>query len=191
MTPTSKLALIALTALFALTACSTEAPAPALSPVAPSAPVAAAPKPPAAPKTDAEKTVLDIALGSPDHTTLVAAVKATGLASALGSPGGVYTVFAPTNAAFDKLPAGTLDTLLKPENKAQLKSIVQHHAAVPIMDLKDFKDGQVVGMSDGTSVTMHVVDGKVMVDNAAILGTVRGMNGVVYVVDTVLLPPTK
>jgi uncharacterized surface protein with fasciclin (FAS1) repeats len=157
----------------------------------PPAAVAPKPAPPAAPKSDAEKTVLDIALGSPDHTTLVAAVKATDLAGALGSPGGIYTVFAPTNAAFDKFPAGTLDSLLKPESKAALKSIVQHHAAVPIMEAKDLKDGQVIGMSDGTSVTIHIVDGKMMVDGATIVGSVRGMNGVVHVVDAVLLPPKK
>lgn len=176
--------------LLLLAACSTPAPAPQAT-----APAVVAPAPkaaaPAKPKTDAEKTVLDIALGSPDHTTLVAAVKATDLATALGSPGGIYTVFAPTNDAFGKLPAGTLDSLLKPESKADLKKIVQHHACVPILELKDLKDGQTIGMSDGTTVTAHVTDGKVMIDGANILGTVRGMNGVVYVVDTVLLPPAK
>ena len=176
---------------FLLAGCSAEkpaAPAPAPTPVAKVAPP---PPAPARPKTDAEKTVLDVALGSPDHTTLVAAVKATDLATALGSPGGIYTVFAPTNAAFDQLPPGTLDSLLKPEKKADLKKIVQHHACVPIIQQADMKDGQVVPMSDGTSVTLHVKDGKVMVDDANILGTVKAMNGVVYVVDKVLLPPAK
>lgn len=181
---------IPLIALIALAACSTP-PAPT-APATPPAPAVAAPAPaPAGPKADADKTVLDVALGSPDHTTLVAAVKATGLAAALGSPGGIYTVFAPTNAAFEKLPPGTLDSLLKPEAKADLKKIVQHHACVPILELKDIKDGQSISMSDGTAVTAHVTDGKVMIDGANVLGTVKAMNGVVYVVDSVLLPPAK
>lgn len=176
--------------LFTL-ACASEAPAPAQ----PTMVMPNVPKPaeqaPAAPKLDKDKTVLDVALGSPDHTTLVAAVKATDLAHALGSPGGVYTVFAPTNAAFDKLPAGTLDELLKPEKKADLKKIVQHHAAVPVMDIPDLKDGQVIPMSDGTTVTIHVADGKVKVDDANVVGTVHALNGVVHVIDAVLLPPAK
>lgn len=143
------------------------------------------------PKSDAEKTVLDIALGSPDHTTLVAAVAATDLGTALGSRGGIYTVFAPTNAGFDKLPAGTVESLMEPEKKADLRRIVQHHASVPIVNYNDFRDGQVIGMSDGTAVTMHVRDGKVMVENANIIASVHGMNGVVHVVDAVLLPPAK
>ena len=116
-------------------------------------------------------------------------MKATDLAPALGSPGGIYTVFAPTDAAFAELPPGTLDELLKPENKAKLKAIVQHHACVPIIEQKSMTDGQKVGMSDGTSLTLHVKDGKVMVENATILGEVHAVNGVVYVVDKVILPP--
>lgn len=142
-------------------------------------------------KTDAEKTVLDVAVGSPDHTTLVAAVKATDLVNALASPGGIYTVFAPTDAAFAELPPGTLEELLKPEKKAALKLIVQHHAMVPIIEQSAMKDGDVLEMSDGTSVTLHLVDGKIQVDNANILGEVKTVNGIVYVVDKVLLPPAK
>ncbi len=173
--------------MFVLYACGSKEPAPAsLLPDKPAASAEA--QAPAAPKPESERTVLDIALGSPDHTTLVAAVKATDLAGALGSPGGIYTVFAPTNAAFDKLPPGTLDELLKPEKKADLKKIVQHHAMVPILETAAMQDGQVLSMSDGSSVTLHVQDGKVMVDDANIVATVKGMNGVVHVVDAVLLP---
>lgn len=174
--------------LLPLLACS-EAPAPKAA--APT-PVAAAPKPappPAKPKSDAEKTVLDVALGSPDHKTLVAAVQATDLGPALGSPGGIYTVFAPTDAAFAALPAGTLDELLKPEKKSQLKAIVQHHATVPIVDANGLTDGMVLKMSDGTAVTVTLKDGKPTVDGANILGSVHAVNGVVHVVDKVLLPP--
>lgn len=182
-------------ALALLVSCGGAPPAPPSKPpeaAHAAAPAAAAPAAtPARPKTDAEKTVLDVAVGSPDHTTLVAAVKATDLVNALASPGGIYTVFAPTDAAFAALPAGTLDELLKPEKKSTLKLIVQHHAAVPIIEQKDMKDGQVVSMSDGTTVTLHVKDGKVMVNDANILGEVHAVNGVVYVVDKVLLPGAK
>ncbi len=177
--------------LLVLVGCAGDATPPKSAVVAPVATVNAATATPPAPKSDGEKTVYDVALGSPDHTTLVAAVQATELVNALSSPGGIYTVFAPTNAAFDKLPPGTLDSLLTPEKKPDLKKIVQHHAAVPVVGLGDFKDGQVIGMSDGTSVTMHVTDGKVMVDSATILGSIHGMNGVDHVVDTVLLPPSR
>ncbi len=143
----------------------------------------------AKPKTDAEKTVLDIALGSPDHSTLVAAVSAAGLADALGSPGGIYTVFAPTTAAFEKLPVGTVEGLLKPEKKGDLKKIIQHHAAVPIVPMAQMQDGGTLTMADGTKVTFKREGDKVTVEGANILGTVNAVNGVVYVVDSVILPP--
>jgi len=142
-------------------------------------------------RADNEKTVVDVAVGSKDHTTLVAALKAADLVESLDSPGGVYTIFAPTNAAFDKLPKGTVEGLLKPEKKADLKNILQHHAGVPIMQLKDMKDGQTMGMADGTKVTFHVKDGKYMVNDANIVASVPAMNGIVHVIDGVLLPPSK
>lgn len=150
--------------------------------------VAPAPAAPAKPKSPAEMTVLDIAAGSPDHTTLAAAVKAAGLVDALNSPGGIYTVFAPNDAAFKALPAGTVEGLLVPEKKADLKLILQHHAMVPIVEKKDMKDGMVLNMSDGKSITLHVSGETIKADEATILGEVRGVNGVVYVVDKVILP---
>lgn len=175
-----------------LTACGGDTEAPAPTTGAAKAPPVSAPAPaPAAapkPKSDAEKTVADVAVGSPDHTTLVTALQAAGLVAALNSPGGIYTVFAPTNAAFDKLPPGTVEGLLVPEKKADLKKILQHHAAVPILLTKDMKDGETMTMSDGTKVTFHVKDGKVMVNDANIIGSVNAVNGVVHVVDGVLLP---
>ena len=173
----------------------------ACGPTAPSAPsrslvMATTPIPPAAAvvapaKADSEKTVVDIAVGSPDHTTLVTAVSAAGLVPALSSPGGIYTVLAPTNEAFAELPKQTLEDLLKPEHKADLKRILQHHAGVPIVQTKDMQDGQTMTMSDGTKVTFHVQGDKVMVDGATILGSVTGANGVVHVIDKVLLPPAQ
>jgi uncharacterized surface protein with fasciclin (FAS1) repeats len=151
--------------------------------------VAAAAAPAERPK--GSNTVVDVALGSPDHTTLVAALKAGDLVEALDSPGGVYTIFAPTNAAFAKLPKGTVEDLLKPEKKADLRRVLQHHAAVPSLQVKDMHDGQSLAMSDGTKVTFHVKGGKVSVDDANIVGSVTASNGVVHVVDTVILPPAK
>jgi len=144
------------------------------------APAAAAPK--------KGNTVVDVAVGSPDHTTLVAALKAADLVVSLASPGGVYTVFAPTNAAFDKLPKGTVEGLLKPEKKADLVSILKHHAAVPTLTLKDMRDGESIAMADGTKVTFHVKDGKTFVNDVAIVASITASNGIVHVVDGVILP---
>lgn len=154
------------------------------------APVAKAPAP-AKPKSDAEKTVADVAAGSPDHTTLVAALSQAGLVPALASPGGIYTVFAPTNAAFEKLPPGTVEGLLKPESAEDLKRILKHHDAVPIVPLADMKDGGTLTMSDGTVVTFRRDGDTVTVDGARILGSVNAVDGVVPVVDSVILPPSK
>jgi uncharacterized surface protein with fasciclin (FAS1) repeats len=145
------------------------------------------------PKPDANKpadqlTVADIAVGSPDHTTLVTALAAAGLVDALASPGGVYTVFAPTDAAFAKLPAGTVEGLLAPEKKDALTKILRHHATVPILMPADLKDGTELSMSDGTKVTLHVQGDQIRIDDANVVATVKGMNGVVYVIDGVLLP---
>ncbi len=179
----------------ALFGCGKEAP-----PAAPAAePAAAAPAPAPAPAAEAPKveearpdlggTVSGVAAASKDHTTLVAALKAADLVGVLASPGGAYTVFAPTNAAFDALPTGTVETLLKPENKGELQRILKHHAGVPVKQLKDLKDGETLSMADGSVVTFHVsADGKVKVDDANVIGTVQASNGVIHVVDAVILP---
>lgn len=147
--------------------------------------------PTAAAKPSGIKTVVDVAVGSPDHTTLVAALKAADLVTSLASPGGVYTVFAPTNAAFDKLPKGTVEGLLKPEKKADLTAILKHHAAVPMLQKGDMKDGATLSMADGTTVTFHVKDGKTMVNDATIVASYPAANGIVHVIDTVLVPTPK
>lgn len=174
-----------------LAACSAP-PTPAPPPPAPAATAPSRPSrpPPSADKPAEEKTVADIAVGSPDHTKLVAALTAAGLVDALASPGGVYTVFAPTDAAFDKLPAGTVEKLLEPASKPQLQKILKHHALVPILERKDLADGQELSMSDGTKVTVHLQGDDFTVGDAKVLGAVRGMNGIVYVIDSVLLPPS-
>ncbi|CAG0981442.1 Immunogenic protein MPT70 [Myxococcaceae bacterium] len=133
-------------------------------------------------------TVTDVASASKDHTTLVKALEAADYAVALRNPG-PFTVFAPTNAAFEKLPPGTLDTLMKPENKGKLEKILQHHVLLSTYEKGWFKDGQSVSMVDGTKATMHVADGKVKIDGAEVVASVRCGNGIVHVVDAVVLPP--
>lgn len=143
---------------------------------------------PAAAQDYGAKTVVDVAADSKDHTTLVAALEAADYVVALRNPG-PFTVFAPTNAAFAALPPGTLETLLKPENQAKLAKILQHHVVLSTYETSWFKDGQSVGMVDGTKATMHVQDGKVKIGDATIVASVRAGNGIVHVVDAVVLPP--
>jgi uncharacterized surface protein with fasciclin (FAS1) repeats len=137
-----------------------------------------------------QKTVVQIAVGSPDHTTLVVALQAAGLVDVLANPG-PFTVFAPTNAAFDKLPKGTVDELLKPEKKRDLKNILQHHVTVSMYKTESFKDGQTLSMANGDQTKFSVKNGQVMIGEANIVGTVQGSNGIVHVIDAVLLPPAK
>ncbi|MBS1951851.1 MAG: hypothetical protein OJF59_001496 [Cytophagales bacterium] len=137
-----------------------------------------------------EKNVVQVAVSSADHTTLVTAVKAAELVDAL-SNAGPFTVFAPTNEAFNQLPAGTVEGLLKPEKKSDLQNILQYHVAVGVYHLENLADGQTLGMVNGDNVTFAVKDGKVTINGAAIKGTVKGSNGIVHVIDKVLLPPTK
>lgn len=157
--------------------------APAAEAAAPAAP---APGPESRP--DFAGTVAGIAAGSKDHTTLVAAVKAAELLVVLASPGGAYTVFAPTNEAFAKLPPGTVEGLLKPEQKEALQGVLKHHTMVPVRQVAEFKDGEVLNMADGGKLTVAVKDGKVSIDGANILGSVQASNGIVHVVDAVLVP---
>lgn len=99
------------------------------------------------------KDVVKVAVGSPDHTTLVAAVKQAELVNAL-SNAGPFTVFAPTNAAFDKLPAGTVDGLMKDDQKEALQDILQYHVTTSSLSAEMLQDGQVLGMVNGGSVTV-------------------------------------
>lgn len=136
---------------------------------------------------DSQKDVVKVAIGSPDHTTLVTAVKAAELVDVL-SNAGPFTVFAPTNAAFAKLPPGTVDGLLKPEKKEALQDILQFHVAVAVYKTDMLQDGQVLSMANGGNVTIGVKDGKVTVNGANIIASVPASNGIVHVIDAVLLP---
>ena len=136
---------------------------------------------------DDPKDIVDIAVASKDHTTLVAAVKAADYVTALKNPGPL-TVFAPTNAAFDKLPKGTVEELLKPEKKGELERLLQYHVTPSVYELKWLKDGQKLGQANGGKVTIAVKNGKVTVNGANVLASIRASNGIVHVIDAVLIP---
>lgn len=134
-----------------------------------------------------QKDIVKIAVGSKDHSTLVTALQAADLVNSLANAG-PFTVFAPVNAAFDKLPAGTVDDLLKPENKSKLAKILQHHVAVAVYNNEMLTDGRVLGMVDGSNVTVSNKNGEISIDGAKILASVPASNGIVHVVDAVILP---
>ena len=134
------------------------------------------------------KDIVDIAIGSTDHTTLVAAVTAAGLVETLKGAG-PFTVFAPTNAAFSALPAGTVDGLLKPESKAALTNILTYHVVAGSVKAADLKDGQKVKTLQGEELTVTIKKGKVMINGANVTAAdLTGSNGVVHVIDAVLMP---
>lgn len=136
---------------------------------------------------EARPTVLHIAIGSNDHTTLVAAVQAAELENVLVNTGPLM-VFAPTNAAFDALPAGTVDDLLKPENKEKLAFILKHHVT-PGNYSKDFlKKFKTLGQASNENISVEVKGEDVYVGGAKILASVPAGNGIVHVVDKVILP---
>ncbi|GAB4117966.1 MAG: fasciclin domain-containing protein [Thermoflexibacter sp.] len=138
---------------------------------------------------DSQKDVVKVAVGSSDHTTLVTALKAAEYVDAL-SNAGPFTVFAPTNEAFNKLPAGMVEGLLKPEKKADLRTILEYHVYLGVINTDMMQDGQTLGQASGHNITLSVKDGKVIVNNSAnIIASIRATNGVIHVIDAVLLPP--
>lgn len=132
------------------------------------------------------KDIVEVAVGSKDHSTLVVALKAAGLVETLSGPG-PYTIFAPTNAAFDKLPKGTVENLLKPENKLKLKSILEHHAAAPAYSPSILSELTDLDMVDGPKLKVAMKDGDVYVDDVKIEAALATKNGVIYIVNSVLL----
>ncbi|MBV1924416.1 MAG: fasciclin domain-containing protein [Flavobacteriaceae bacterium] len=139
---------------------------------------------------EGKPNVLNIAIGSPDHTTLVAAVQAAELENALVNAGPLM-VFAPTNDAFAALPEGTVENLLKPENKDALANILKYHVT-PGNYSKDFlKKFKKLGQANNGYVTVEVKGDDVYVGGAKILGSVPAGNGIVHVIDKVMLPPSE
>ena len=139
------------------------------------------------------KNIIQNAVNSKDHTTLVAAVKAAGLVDTLEGKG-PFTVFAPTNAAFGKLPAGTVDTLVKPENKPALTKILTYHVVPRRLDASSLADGKKLKTVEGEELTVKKAGDKVMIVDAkggsstVTISNVNQSNGVIHVVDTVLMP---
>jgi uncharacterized surface protein with fasciclin (FAS1) repeats len=139
------------------------------------------------------RNIIQNAVNSKDHTTLVAAVKAAGLVSTLEGKG-PFTVFAPTNSAFGKLPAGTVDNLVKPENKPALTRILTYHVVPGRLEASSLSDGKKLKTVEGEDLTVKRSGDKVMIidakgDSAAItIPNVNQSNGVIHVVDTVLMP---
>ena len=136
------------------------------------------------------KTIVSIASGNKNFSTLVTALKAADLVETL-SASGPFTVFAPTNAAFAKLPKATLANLLKPENKEQLQKILTYHVVSGTVTSNKLKSGRVATV-EGSNVTVRIRGKKVRVNNAnVIMADVKASNGTIHAIDTVLMPPTK
>ena len=145
---------------------------------------------PAANSAESKKDVVDVAVASKDHKTLVTAVTAADLVGVLKNQG-PFTVFAPTDEAFSKLPAGTVEGLLKPEKKETLQDILQYHVSLGVFNDKLLTDGEIIGQANGDNVTVSNKNGKISINGANIVGTVVATNGIVHVIDKVLLPPEK
>ena len=134
-----------------------------------------------------EKTIVEVASESGQFKTLVSAIKAADLADTLSGTG-PFTVFAPTDDAFDKLPAGTVENLLKPENKQKLRDLLTYHVVPGKVMAADVKSGPVKTVN-GKSVALKAEDGKVTVDDAHVTkADINASNGVIHVIDTVLMP---
>ena len=139
------------------------------------------------------RNIIQNAVNSKDHTTLLAAVKAAGLVKTLEGKG-PFTVFAPTNAAFDKLPAGSEYSLVKPENKATLTKILTYHVVPGKLDASDLTDGRKLKTVEGEELTVKRDGGKIWIIDAkgdksmVSISNVHQSNGVIHVVDTVLMP---
>ncbi|GGI23714.1 MULTISPECIES: fasciclin domain-containing protein [Bradyrhizobium] len=139
------------------------------------------------------KTIVANAVHSRDHTTLVAAVKAAGLVDTLSGPG-PFTVFAPTNSAFAKLPKGTVETLVKPENKSTLTKILTYHVVPGKLEAEDLTDGQRLTTVEGEQLTVRKAGSRTMIVDAKggtstiTIPDVNQSNGVIHVVNTVLMP---
>lgn len=135
------------------------------------------------------KNIIDNAMSSKDHTTLVAAIEAADLDNTLKGSG-PFTVFAPTNAAFDLLPKGTVDTLLKPANKEKLKSVLTYHVVPGVYKKADIKNGTKLMTINGEELTFSKMNGNWYINDSALISIadVVSSNGVTHVIDTVLMP---
>ena len=183
------IAATAVVAVISLAGCSsstTTAAKPVAATTTAPAPVASTSAPMATPTAATVGTIVDVAAANPDFTTLVAAIKAAGLASTL-SGAGPFTVFAPTNSAFSKLPKGLLEKLLLPANKAVLVKILTYHVVAGKVMAADVMAGDVATV-EGKKIVLATAGG-VTVNKAKVIATdVAASNGVIHVIDTVLVP---
>lgn len=140
--------------------------------------------------TSSTPNIVQTAIKSEQHTTLVKAVQAAGLVDAL-SNAGPFTVFAPTNDAFAKLPAGTVENLLKPENKDQLTNILGYHTYVGTLEGILLQDGATYDMVFGGKVQITKSGEKTFVNGQEIVASIKTSNGVIHVINAVLMPPAK
>jgi uncharacterized surface protein with fasciclin (FAS1) repeats len=132
--------------------------------------------------------IVSLAVASEDHTTLVAALEAADYVTSVAASGPL-TVFAPTNEAFAKLPPGTVEGLLEPENADQLREILKYHVTTSSLSAKNFRDGQSLGMANGAKATMHVDGDTLSINDATVIASITATNGTLHIIDTVLLPP--
>lgn len=176
---------VAAVAALSLAACSSSSDDTATS--APASSAAMTEESMAAESPAAAGTIVDVASANPDFSTLVAAVQAAGLAETLSGTG-PFTVFAPTNAAFEALPAGVLDALLLPENKETLAKILTYHVVPGAVMAADVTDGDVATV-EGQNVTLSTADGVTVNGAKVVTADVAASNGVIHVIDAVILPP--
>ncbi|WP_421658165.1 fasciclin domain-containing protein [Leptothermofonsia sp. ETS-13] len=166
----------------------TEPTAPAPMTTEPAAPTPTTQEPQSKPQAAASGTIVDVASSNSSFKTLTAALKAAGLTQQLSGKG-PYTVFAPTDAAFAALPEGTVEKLLKPENKEVLKKILSYHVVSGKVESTDLKTGQVQTV-EGAPVEVSVSGSSVMVNDAKVTTPdIKATNGVIHVIDKVILPP--
>lgn len=142
---------------------------------------------PAALKTDSNPNIMQVLIGSKDNSTFVKALNAAGLFDALINAG-PYTIFAPTNAAFDKLPVGTLENLLKPENLDNLEILLGYHTYIGILKTANMKDGDEYEMVYGGKIKITKKEEQVFVNGSPVAGTIETSNGIIHIIGDVLLP---
>lgn len=136
-----------------------------------------------------DKNIVELAVGTESLSTLVTAVKAAGLVETLSSDGN-FTVFAPTNEAFNNLPDGVLATLLKPENKDKLTAVLTYHVLASKVMSTDLKDGMKAATVQGDEITVGLKSGAKINDASVAAADIKASNGVVHVIDKVILPPS-
>lgn len=137
----------------------------------------------------APDNIVSLALASEDHTTLVAAIQAADYVTSVAASGPL-TVFAPINAAFEALPEGTVEGLLEPEAVDDLREILKYHVTTSALETSSFTDGQTLAMANGKKATIGVADGAYTINGANVVASVKASNGMLHVIDAVLLPPS-